>query len=868
MCAGACLPTPPTSYTPASTANHPSFAGYPVVTLAYDSSTGVCTAASNVGPISYGGSAPGPTATWSVTAGDTIQQILSEIGFGVIIEVPQGALCNVTQPSTPITSACGNGGLSNYYLTLCTLAVDPLATGGSINAANHRWIVLRTHQVAATDFPPLGYRLTPSWPQFSKVASLVSQHANGAQSGANGVEVLATDVSQTSYTIPVHHYWIENLVTTTGVSGNHGIAMMFGTAGNSTIEQYPPVYIVLEHVALIGATRVANTTTSHGGIFGIPGGFFDLTDSYLAVYDDENLPQGMYLTDCGGGKGPINLDNNGVQAYGQGIYVETNGPPYCQPPAPTSPSTANPTSSYDDVTITHSTFFNPLSTLAGNAAWDGLQRASPRNQLEWKIGRRWLIQGNLCNGQWAGQTEGECFAMTPSGQATVFGETGSNNASVISNLITNAAIPMTFSGTRTLDNAGPPDPSITRALLMMGNYTFNIGKNKFSMTGTTCNTQPCGSGIAPGLFSSSNQAQDVTEIYNTWPSISGDSGSSGGFFDPVWLAVQSPSVGAGWTSRYNIKSLDGGGVAAWGILGGSPGSCCTSFPPSPVSTCPNISACWTQSLPGVNWGANVVIPGLYGNMSTPWTGMTDSQASTLEASNPSGDTLITAAGCGSSNCLPLHLAAAGIPGLNSGNPSVTATTQNPNAAGANLQALQSALGITQVTGIYPGTTGIAFTYLAPDSRACSVDVYQSGTALSRTTDSGGPRQRTTTVNGLTAANSYQAMIECYYPQAPANNVALTAPWLTAAQLLTEQAVSTVASGTRTVIVGGTLPSGTASVVVSLAPVVGSTATATCNSFPCAVTSVVAGVNQQTITYWSGTGGTGHIVNISEPTWVQ
>ena len=118
----------------------PDTTGYSVITVQPPSGnpTGECQATSDVSaPAGY---------SWSVTAGQTLTSILSVIGYGTIIEIPQGVTCTVA----PSIMWVG------YQLP--NLVVDPLATQGSIDAPNHRWIIFRTAPGGAADFPPFGVR--------------------------------------------------------------------------------------------------------------------------------------------------------------------------------------------------------------------------------------------------------------------------------------------------------------------------------------------------------------------------------------------------------------------------------------------------------------------------------------------------------------------------------------------------------------------------------------------------------------------------------------------------------------------------------------------------------------------------------------
>jgi len=57
-----------------------------------------------------------------------------------------------------------------------------------------------------------------------------------------------------------------------------------------------------------------------------------------------------------------------------------------------------------------------------------------------------------------------------------------------------------------------------------------------------------------------------------------------------------------------------------------------------------------------------------------------------------------------------------------------------------------------------------FSYMAPDAKACSVDVTADGQRWIRTMDGGGARSRSVTVTGLLNGTTYQSRILGYYQQ--------------------------------------------------------------------------------------------------------
>lgn len=178
------LPIGPTIYNP----QHPDTSGYTVVPMQVGA-TGECAAAADVAA----------QLGWNkaVRANDTIPTILKAIGYGTVVEFPQGAVCKVF----PTDSTWNTG----YVLPV--LPIDPNA-GGNMDSPAHRWIVFRTAASNSADFPPFGARTGPKWG--AKMAKLVAQVPATSPSGAS------TNTGQIfdSYNISPHHFWFENLELT------------------------------------------------------------------------------------------------------------------------------------------------------------------------------------------------------------------------------------------------------------------------------------------------------------------------------------------------------------------------------------------------------------------------------------------------------------------------------------------------------------------------------------------------------------------------------------------------------------------------------------------------------------------------------
>lgn len=165
---------PPRAWSPTA----PDTSSYTVVPMGPDSSL-ECQATSTV-------SSPDG---WSVNAGDPMQTVLNKVGYGTVLEFPQGTMCRV-----PVTRS------STGYL-LPTKPPDSRGCGGpcSISDPGHRWIVLRTQQINSGDFPPFGSRITPSWaPRLAKFYSSTPNKSSELFDAEEGIA-------------GVHHYWFQNL---------------------------------------------------------------------------------------------------------------------------------------------------------------------------------------------------------------------------------------------------------------------------------------------------------------------------------------------------------------------------------------------------------------------------------------------------------------------------------------------------------------------------------------------------------------------------------------------------------------------------------------------------------------------------------
>jgi hypothetical protein len=90
---------------------------------------------------------------------------------------------------------------------------------------------------------------------------------------------------------------------------------------------------------------------------------------------------------------------------------------------------------------------------------------------------------------------------------------------------------------------------------------------------------------------------------------------------------------------------------------------------------------------------------------------------------------------------------------------------NTPGKGADVSAIYAAMGVVRKIAVKTAGTSATWTYNAPDTRACSVDVSAADGPWNRSTDAGGSTARTVTVNNLSPDTAYRWRLICYFDQA-------------------------------------------------------------------------------------------------------
>jgi hypothetical protein len=180
--------------------------------------------------------------------------------------------------------------------------------------------------------------------------------------------------------------------------------------------------------------------------------------------------------------------------------------------------------------------------------------------------------------------------------------------------------------------------------------------------------------------------------------------------------------------------------------------------------------------------------------------------------------------------------------LTGGNPkpyTIVPSVYNPGNIGANVTIVNQAAGVVQGVSLNKGPSFLQFSYVAPDTRVCSVDISPDGTTWSRMTDSGGSFSRSLTFTGLTPNTPYQYRIMCYFDQSAAYEFLPSE--------ITSGTIITATGTPRVVFQNFTLPPGASKAVFVFTGPAGSPVTQTCFTSPCSV-NLDIGTWSRTVTF--------------------
>ena len=815
-------PEPPVLYQP----KQPDTTGYAVVPMVV-SGNGTCVAASSV-------------SAANVVAGDALQPIINKIGYGTIIEFPQGAECKV--PPQSETSGAG--------YNLPNKSLDPNA-GGNIDSPNHRWIIFRTTSNSPADFPPFGSRTTPSWSgKMAKLIALTPHSLNGQVFDTGGMSS--------------HHWWFQNLEIThtsdpayilpDAIDPKPFVELIRITPQYS--QSAPPRYVVLDrlyvhgvgfparlryglslggtHQAMIGCyvskvdfwrmakwTTVAPTTGSGGTVLNVPlqtikrnindapigmtapatvtisngtgytGTALGILDSSGLTIQYTNGSATLNCTNCtavkvagvgqaanqygwfvvsisngqfsvqsaktapwetsaysgsvgvqllDGGRGPYLFENNFIDGYGLSFYIDAGGSPY----------------SNDDVTWIRNHQIWTQDHRPTSSNWNGF-RYDVRQLWELKRGRRYVLKGNIFEGNWSFQNNGPSIFL--SGRPTyTLSDTnvGVSDFLIRSNIIRHAASGWTCMGS----SAPPPDATTTQRVLFENNLMYDINRYVYDDGGPS---------FSSAYMENFPGCQDVAVRNNTM-------GLALGRGPYLMLIGGGAALGGRLSVTDNIMYM------SFGEGGGGIGVDDNQYMPTHPRL-PSVVSNGTvkQKLDSyfVKTGAtvetnysftnNVIIGGMTGTTLSNLRSLTSSEVTGLASGFPAGNIFPAGATIAErEQQVGMFSPAEAAYQLTEQSPFLSRGTHpalNGKNMGADFDQLNIDLGKVMGINIQPGSTALEVTYLAPDGRACSVDTKPAASGdWTRTTDQGGARPRTVIIGSLTPSASYQYRIVCYFEQ--------------------------------------------------------------------------------------------------------
>lgn len=693
-------PTAPTAYA----APNPDTSVYTIVRMIAGSPE--CKAAANVGPVTYGG------GSWSVTANDTVQTVLNEVGYGAVLEFDQGITCAV-----PGTNTYNSG----YWLG--NKAVDPNASG--IDDAAHRWVILRTKSVAASDFPPFGSRTSPSLGVKNAIFQANTQETSSLFT--LGQVFSMVDNPGSGSTLISHHYLIQNItlqVNQSTASGVWGQMVAMGSAYTTS----PSTYLALDRVILHGSPLVdtAQAISAWAGKVAITGIYMD------NIHATSLFAQGIFTGSPA--SGPYTITNNYFECECMTFYQEMNEG-YTLP--------AN------DITYCNNTVYAPLAQKDAGYLY--------RQPIEFKGGHRIKVCGNLIDGSWVYQNEGPAVFISGINDYAV-GD-GINDVLVQYNLIRNVATVFDCMGVRPADSGAGPDNAVHQRIWFGNNLAYNLGyANHMGMGGG-------GGGAVSSLISHRPGCSDVTVTQNTFGfSDAHDTraGSTLDFIPTLYSLGGGTTLASGLTHTNNVQYVSVGSSANRGrifaddpqILASHPRTPAVTTSGTPTAILASYAITTTNSgvTPSYTWTGNVNICGQINAGSNSWADMDSATCTTYQSGMPGTGTWATG------NTMALRAANVGL----------NTTTWNCTgcgSAGVNTATLYSTMGVVTGVSVVASLTSAVFTYTAPDSRACVIDVSSNAwSTWARTTDAGGAVSRSTVVPSLVGSTAYAYRLLCYFSQ--------------------------------------------------------------------------------------------------------
>lgn len=239
------------------------------------------------------------------------------------------------------------------------------------------YAVIRTDRIASV--PARGIRVVAG-DSGTKLRKLTSNSANPLLTISGGAQYL----------------WFEGIeCLDTAGSGYNTLISATASYGSTSLSDLPK-NIIFSHCYIhhVGDGSAGNACR-HG--IAISPYYFAVVDSTMDNFIDAGLESQCIWGF--GGVGPMLLQNNYARAAGESLLQFAEYPPYRPYPAVTN---ANPA----DITIED-------NDISNDPSWSYSVRQKCKNLLEFKHGKRILVQRNTFHDHWTGAQQGAFFVLTP-----------------------------------------------------------------------------------------------------------------------------------------------------------------------------------------------------------------------------------------------------------------------------------------------------------------------------------------------------------------------------------------------------------------------------------------------------------------------
>ena len=312
---------------------------------------------------------PAPGKTWTVHAGDNLQQVLGKASCGDIVKLEAGATFsgNIVVPA----KGCDDS----------------------------HWIILRT-SAPDSSLPPEGTRLTPCYAGVSSLAGRPQSNCSSTKNVLAKIEFNGSGGSgPVTFSSGANHYRLIGLEVTRTVS-KAAVYELIGFSG-------PADHIVFDRLWIHGTAQ----DESVRGILLGQSRYVAVVDSFFT--DFHCVSKSGTCADaqaiCGGigdgPMGPYKIVNNFLEASGENIMFGGGR------------GTATP----QDIEVRHNHMFKPMTWMRGQPGYVGGKNGDAfivKNLFELKNAQRVLLDGNILENTWGGFTQvGFAILLTPKNPA-------------------------------------------------------------------------------------------------------------------------------------------------------------------------------------------------------------------------------------------------------------------------------------------------------------------------------------------------------------------------------------------------------------------------------------------------------------------